>query len=550
MSDQEAQEVQSTMQQNTSGAQSQNAGTTGSASSFRTPRNLPIPEKMVCQGDLPSNWEFFKQRWMDYEVVTGLRNQESQVRLTTLRSVMGRDCLQILKNLGLSEEQSRNIDEVLSALEGYFRPQKNVVFERFKFNSAIQSPSETVDSYINNLRHLSSTCDFGSLTDELIRDRLVIGVRDSGLKERLLREQKLTLDKALKLCKASETASEHLKSMSKRVEEVSLLNKLKPRGEKGAKARQARPPTKLTNSRASEKSKKCKFCGLAKKHAKKEDCAAYGKECHFCKKKNHFSSVCKAKTRANSSEKVKVVLEESDTYSESLFKLETLSTLSSKGKKVFASLEFCLADTHKHNYKSQLLCQLDTGATCNVISYGDVCALLQTAEPPLRKSTVRLKLFDGSVMKPRGEIDFLVEYRGVRYSLQFQVVSKSNRPLISFESCEKLGLLKLDVDENSVNKVDGVDNSPVTKETVVKEYNDVFHGLGHIGDSMFVLSSEVKPVQHTPRRIPIALQDKVKAKLTELEKRGIIRKVTVPTEWISSMVIVAKPNGKIRICLD
>lgn len=73
---------------------------------------------------------------------------------------------------------------------------------------------------------------------------------------------------------------------------------------------------------------------------------------------------------------------------------------------------------------------------CNVISYGDVCALSQTADPPLRKSTVRLKLFDGSVMKPCGEIDFLVEYKGERHSLQFQVVGK--RPLISFESCEKL----------------------------------------------------------------------------------------------------------------
>ena len=151
-----------------------------------------------------------------------------------------------------------------------------------------------------------------------------------------------------------------------------------------------------------------------------------------------------------------------------MFKVETLSTLSSKGKKVFASLEFCLTDTYKHNYKSQLLCQLDTGATCSVISYGDVCALLQTAEPPLGKSTVRLKLFDGSVMKPSRDIDFLVEYRGERHSLQFQVVGKSKQPVISFGSWEKLGLLKLDIDENKVNKVESFDDSPVSKETIVK----------------------------------------------------------------------------------
>ena len=145
---------------------------------------------MVCQGDLTSNWEFFKQRWDDYEIATGLRNQESQVRLVTLRSIKGRECLQILKNPGLSGEQSSSVADVLSALERYFSPQKNVVFERFEFNSSFQSPNETVDSYINNLRYLASTCEFGALTDELIRDRLVIGVKESSLKEKITERAK------------------------------------------------------------------------------------------------------------------------------------------------------------------------------------------------------------------------------------------------------------------------------------------------------------------------------------------------------------------------
>ena len=76
-----------------SGSGARNAGTaSGSASSFRAPRNLPIPEKIVCQEHLISNWEFFKQRWDDYEITTGFKNQESQVRLAELMSVMGREC--------------------------------------------------------------------------------------------------------------------------------------------------------------------------------------------------------------------------------------------------------------------------------------------------------------------------------------------------------------------------------------------------------------------------------------------------------------------------
>lgn len=35
-----------------------------------------------------------------------------------------------------------------------------------------------------------------------------------------------------------------------------------------------------------------------------------------------------------------------------------------------------------------------------------------------------------------------------------------------------------------------------------------------------------------------------------MEKMGVIEKVEQPSEWVSSMVIDEKPDGKLRICLD
>ena len=49
--------------------------------------------------------------------------------------------------------------------------------------------------------------------------------------------------------------------------------------------------------------------------------------------------------------------------------------------------------------------------------------------------------------------------------------------------------------------------------------------------------------------MPFALRDRVKAKLDDLERKGIVEKVAIPTDWISSMVVVTTPN-KIGICLD
>ena len=48
----------------------------------------------------------------------------------------------------------------------------------------------------------------------------------------------------------------------------------------------------------------------------------------------------------------------------------------------------------------------------------------------------------------------------------------------------------------------------------------------------------------------MGLRQKLKKELDNMEKTGVIRKVDEPTEWVNSMVVVEKPNGELRICLD
>ena len=75
-----------------------------------------------------------------------------------------------------------------------------------------------------------------------------------------------------------------------------------------------------------------------------------------------------------------------------------------------------------------------------------------------------------------------------------------------------------------------------------------FKGLGHIRYTAIVTDPLLKPTQHSPQRVPIAPRDRVRARLEDLESKGIVEKVTKPTEWISSMVVFTTPS-KIRICL-
>ena len=64
------------------------------------------------------------------------------------------------------------------------------------------------------------------------------------------------------------------------------------------------------------------------------------------------------------------------------------------------------------------------------------------------------------------------------------------------------------------------------------------------------LKPEVQPVVHAARKVTVALREKVKAELDRMEKLKVISKVDEPTKWVNSMVVVPKPNGAVRICLD
>lgn len=180
------------------------------------------------------------------------------VRLATFRSVMGKECLQIFLNLNFGTEEL-TITSALKALETYFLPKRNVVYERYVFNSCVQSSEETVDCYVNRLRKLASSCQFGTLTDEMIRDKLVIGIQDKSTKARLLREKDLSLDKALDMCKSSEVTNKQLKSIQKdekqNSEELNLVqdkrkstkDKKSPHLKKNAKSKETAQTTSKQN---------------------------------------------------------------------------------------------------------------------------------------------------------------------------------------------------------------------------------------------------------------------------------------------------------------
>lgn len=178
-----------------------------------------------------------------------------------------------------------------------------------------------MDAYVNRLGKLASSCEFGTLTDELIRDRLVIGVRDKDLKGRLLGQKGLSLQKAMELSKSNEVTKQQLKSLESEekkssVEEVhEVQSKGRPRHKKSKKLFTQNQKKKTRDSKdepgRTPPKGKCKYCGN-QMHRKRQDCPAYGQVCLKCNKSSHFASVCNAKR----SDPVNVVFDEDDSESD------------------------------------------------------------------------------------------------------------------------------------------------------------------------------------------------------------------------------------------
>ena len=111
---------------------------------------------------------------------------------------------------------------------------------------------------------------------------------------------------------------------------------------------------------------------------------------------------------------------------------------------------------------------------------------------------------------------------------------------------------KIKWNQDSIKLNGKVHRLPITKEYMLKEYSDVFKGIGTLpgGPYHIRLKEQYKPVQYPPRSVPVAMQGAYKAELDRLTKEGIITEVKEHTEWINSIVPVMKSNGNLRWSLD
>ena len=201
----------------------------------------------------------------------------------------------------------------------------------------------------------------------------------------------------------------------------------------------------------------------------------------------------------------------------------------------------------------ELTLQIDTGATCNVVPMHTYIALTKDKELRFveKSNTKQITVFGDKTWPVHGEMIMEITRKGNSCLIRIFII-KGNKfhSILSKKACIKLGILKI-MDNDSINQIEYRTRN-LDKDSLIDEYKEVFNNkIGRLaGEHEIKLKTDSNPVKHAQRRVPIPILKEVQEKLNELEVTEIITRVTEPTPWISSMVVVKKKHRNVRICLD
>ena len=264
-----------------------------------------------------------------------------------------------------------------------------------------------MSAFVAGLRRLSEHCKSEATLDDMLRDRLVCGVQDKRLQQRLLAEANLTFKIAMEVSQAVEAAERNARDLqakqTPKTETVLALNK----------PRAANLPVSTT-----------KYYRCGGTHLPK-DCYFKDAECHFCKKRGHIAKVCHPKTKAegyrhqHKTHQLTTEDEETDPETEiySLYKMANNKVSEPIMVTVIAN-------------QAALTMEVDTGASASVISKATYQKLWPETPPVLYPSAIKLRTYTGEALKILGSTTVAAKYQGQTAKLPLLIIKGAGPSLL------------------------------------------------------------------------------------------------------------------------
>lgn len=347
---------------------------------------IPLPgPPNIKEGDISENLRHFKQQWENYLTATGIGNQQEETKKAILLTALGDDVFKRYANMPIIESSTTTASLLLNEIEKHLTPTINKRYIRAIFNMANQGQEESYDEYFNRLRGLIKNAQYGQLQNDLLLDKVICSIKDHDLREKLWLDSNITLERAIEICRSKETTEKQLKSMENKPIEINKIQK-----------KEKKEPTKKKPLGREN----CRYCGM-EYHDSLQQCRARNSICKSCNKKGHWAKVCLSKSAkySKNGKSVKATdntSETSESEEEEEFVLQTFDTNKDE-KGLYVKINIINSNNKVHYTK----CQLDTGATCNLIGIKDLKKIEGT--PIITKTSTKLKIVEGPQIIPIGK---------------------------------------------------------------------------------------------------------------------------------------------------
>lgn len=293
--------------------------------------------------DLEGSWKSFKQH-VEF-VLTGPLKSKTEA------------------TWNLEEDDRKKLSVHYEKFEEYVKPRTNVIYNRYRFQTRIQADTETFDQFVTELKLMVRDCNYEK-SEEMVRDRIVIGVKSHKIREKLINVgSDLTLQKALDIARLHEQSTSQARQISGEDTSVHVIHN-KPQSTQPKSAQQSTGnPRKAvhTNKRQPQQPKpkwhhgkpqqtnECSRCGY--EHSTSV-CPAKGNRCHKCGQPDYFARKCTKAKHVNAVDTCS-----SDSESEELFLGYICADINTVETEWSENIEI--------NDRTVRF-QLDTGAKCNV----------------------------------------------------------------------------------------------------------------------------------------------------------------------------------------
>ena len=407
----------------------------------------------------PDEWPRWLKRFEQFRIASGLSEESDKRQVNTLLYCLGEEGEDLLRSTNITEDERKSYSSVRQKLNGFFQMRKNIIFERAKFNRRSQLAGETADQFIVSLYSLVENCNYAGLKEEMIRDRLVVGIRDIALAEKLQLDAELTLEKAKKAIRQRKAINEHQDVLiGDRKASTQITVDAIQQAKKSRKPVRAKKPERGSSTSAPAP-KQCTHCG--KEYHKRDKWPARDATCHKCQHKGHYSSQCFTKS-------VVATVTSQERDSNNFLFLDTIGTDTPSTWMVSLKIR-----------GKEIAFKVDTGAAVTATSK-ECHELLE--KPELHKPTKCLQGPDNQSLNVVGQSEENISHN-----------CKSSKQHIFVIDNLRVNLLGLPC-IIALNLVSRVDSTTDYTAMIEEKFPSLFRGLGTLGDPYTIqLKPDAKP---------------------------------------------------------